>query len=418
MKLKFLYFLSFILLLFSGSQAFSQSTTERIPFRQNVFEEAISDAVMSGKPSLFYFRSDYCYVCLPLDSLLEIPSVMQYFSANYVNVSIDFYSPIGQRLAKKYNVRSLPSLLFLNAGGDAQFLIDEAFETETMLNFARLTINPMSGEEKYKQSLALKDKMLNWERIDELFDFTVIENMVFEKETELTMYNQTIMHKTLNDGQAFEHAQKYLKTQSDWTSEKNMQFILDFVDDTRSDAFQFLLVNRDMFIQAFGKETIDARINYLVNKRLYQLQPPPNYEEVVNLMAAESPENTDLRTYDYLIDVKLKTGKIVDYLSLERKYLSKFAPKDHERMIRMIKIYLDEIPDDYNADYYINLAVTANKLFPNSVDYQYTLARLYLKKGDKCGALEAAVKAYSLSVKQGDPVEYILDQILEIDKLH
>jgi hypothetical protein len=135
-------------------------------------------------------------------------------------------------------------------------------------------------------------------------------------------------------------------------------------------------------------------------------------------MTILDPENSDLRTYEYLIDMKLKTRKIPEYLFLERKYIKKFAPTDHERMNRMSNIHLAEIPDNLNTNYYIEQSIIANKLNPNNVDYLYTLSRLYIKNGDKCGALQAAARAYSLALKEKLDPGAITKLILEIDKMY
>jgi len=406
-----------ILILLSFNSVHSYGN-DSIPFLENTYEEALVKAENEYKPLLFYFHGDHCYDCTVLDSLYKTERLKEYLSLNYVNVKIEYNEPIGIRLKNKFNIKSLPSLVFLNEDQELIFIIDEDFTESDILNFARWTTNPSSRPSEFSRAFEQNRKIKNWEQVDSLFEFNVVDNLVIEKENATTLYHQTKMHKILNDGKVEEHLEKYLKTQDNWKSSKNMQFILDYASDPRSKAFEFLADNRKDFNEQFEKGMVDSLIEGIVHNRLYNLQPPPKFEETKKLMKLVSPKNTYKRTYEYLIDLKLSTENYIEYLFLERKYIKKFAPKDHVRMMRLINIYLEKITENYNADYYLKIALTANKLEPNNIDYLLSTCQLYIKKGDKCGALNSAVRAYSLTVENGDDAESILQTIREIDKMH
>jgi len=377
-----------------------------IVFLENVnYEVGIARAKEEGRPLMYYFHSDYCYDCSNLDSLFNTPEVQQYFNQNFLNIRIDYKQPIGDRLKKKFNIRYLPSVVLQNEEQGIVFILDQELQKEDLIQHGNWTLNPAKHGSEFLKALEKKRRMMNYERVEEIFDFAVVDNYVVEKENEITLYNQAQLHRLLNDGLAYEHFEKYLKTQEDWSTEKNMRFIFNFLDDTRSDAFKFLRANQDAFSNMFGKDTIDKFVNDLIYKRLYQLQPPPDYTETPALLQIRDPENSDMRTYQYLIDLKYKTNKIQEYLFLERKYIKKFDPRDHSRMIRMANVHLRMAEDNYNTQYYIDQAIIANKLDPNNIDYLYSLSRLYIKNHDKCGALQTAVRAYNLALKN------------EIDKL-
>lgn len=415
MKIRCIAAVFFVLITFYWSHA---NETDSIPFMENAYEEALLNAEKDYKPLLFYFHSSGCYDCLEVDSLLQLQRIVQYFKLNYVNVRVDFDEPMGIRLSKQFKVHSLPALVYLNENHELIFVLDSDIRTEKILNYARWTINPQSRSYTYNDALEKKRKILNWERVDSVFDFTVIDNMVIEKVDSTTMYFQSWLHKTLDDGLASEHAEKYMSTQEDWSTEKNTDFILAFVSDTRSPMFTFLIENEQLFIDRYGQEKIENLIGNLIHNRLYRLQPPPQYSEAKDLLGIISPKNTDVRTYEYLIELKYRTNHIIEYLHLERKYLQKFAPKDHKRMMRLVKTYLERISDDYNVDFYLEMAKTANKLNPNDLDYMTTLAKVYIKKGDKCGALSAAVRAYVMALETGAEATELLRMIVEIDSMY
>lgn len=409
---------TFVILFIFMFLTYLTKAQDSLIFYENIYEEALVKAEESAEPVLFYFYSQECYHCSELDSLLQTERLGQYFSLNYIAVKIDYHQPLGIRLSNKFNITVLPTLVFLDLKQRPMFKLSTDFSTENILKLARWNINPNSRNSDFQEAFEIREKMLNREKVDSVFEFTVIENRVLEHETATTLYHQSYLHQTLSDGLAEEHAIKYLKTQKDWTRPKNLQFIMDFVGDTRTELFQFMLKEKTLFYQNFGKGQVDSLMQKRVDQRLYQLQPPPKYGEVKELMRILSPTDTDVRSYLYLIDLKLREKNYAAYLSLQRKFIKKFAPKDHERMIQMLKIYLENIPENYNTPYYLEIAKTANKLHPNDIDYILVLTQLYIKNNDKCGALDSAVRAYTLTLEEGKDPSEILTLIREIDKMH
>jgi thiol-disulfide isomerase/thioredoxin len=406
----------FIMVCFTQT-LFSQDNNIEFDFNTN-YEEAVLKSNEEGKPLLFYFHSSYCYSCVPLDSVLKTDPLSGFLNDNFINIKIDVDQPIGDRLSKKFKIRYLPSIVMENLDENLVFVLKDNLESKKIKDHADWTLNPAKYGSAFISALEKKQKMLNYIRVDSIFDFSVVENYVVEKEDSTTLYNQCQLHNFLNDGLVNEHFEKYLAIQKDWTDETNLNFIIKFLDDTRSEAFTFLMKNRSFFSNKYGVEFIDAFIENVINTRLYKLQPQPKYDETMSLMQILDPENADLRVYEYLIDMKLKTNNIVEYLYLERKYLKKFAPKDHERMIRMGNVYLDQVSEDYNADFYIDYAEIANRLNPYNIDYLKTLTKLYIKKGDKNGAAVAIIRAFSLSRKNNLNEDEILALMLEIDKMY
>ena len=86
-------------------------------------------------------------------------------------------------------------------------------------------------------------------------------------------------------------------------------------------------------------------------------------------------------------------------------------------MIRLVDIYLENVPGTYNSEYYMQIAKTANKLNPNNIDYLFSFSRACFKAREKCCAMDNAVKAIALSIEEGRDIEPILQLLLEINTL-
>lgn len=239
----------------------------------------------------------------------------------------------------------------------------------------------------------------------------------FPDENSEKLSNQAVVHFRLRSGFAHEFVKKYLDAQVQLLTIKNLYFIMNFLDDTRSVGFKFLLTNRKSFDEAFGIEEVDKKINDLIYKRLYMIQPEPDYHEAFELLSLVSNIEVEKRAYEYLIIQKLNKKKIPDYLGLQRKYISRFATRDHERMIQMIKVYMENVAENYNTPYYIDVAKTAKKLSPDNLEYHIILTKLYLKDNDRKNAMAEAISALSLAKKLQAPIEPILELLLETQSL-
>ena len=87
----------------------------------------------------------------------------------------------------------------------------------------------------------------------------------------------------LMDGSHHIAAKKYLDTQTDWTTEDNMQFIHDFLYDARSKEFEFVIANREACESLLGKSAVNNTINILVNKELERAFPRPDKKRIKEL---------------------------------------------------------------------------------------------------------------------------------------
>lgn len=89
-----------------------------IIFEHTAFRDVLQKAQMQGK---FVFVDCYTSWCGPCRSMANNvftrTDVGSYFNAHFINVKVDMEKGEGIELAKKYQVKAFPTLLFLNADG-------------------------------------------------------------------------------------------------------------------------------------------------------------------------------------------------------------------------------------------------------------------------------------------------------------
>ena len=90
-----------------------------ITFHQGTWSEALASAKKENKLIFLDISASWCPPCRMLKArTFPNPDVGTFFNANFINVEVDGEEGEGIDLAKKYQIRSYPSLIFVNGNGD------------------------------------------------------------------------------------------------------------------------------------------------------------------------------------------------------------------------------------------------------------------------------------------------------------
>ena len=158
-------------------------------------------------------------------------------------------------------------------------------------------------------------------------------------------YDEAYTKLQEGDDTCWDSAQKYLNTQSDWSTHKNMRFICDFVRSTQSKEFQYLVENKSAFIEAFGEERINRNIIYTVYMRLHNGFPSPELDEAILLYSLCDDPNPKASAYKYVIKRKVDSGNDEDIL----KYLDEGFQEIGENDDKLLNLYAYYIEKQSNS---------------------------------------------------------------------
>ncbi len=261
-------------------------------------ETAIKKAKTEHKLVFVDTYATWCSPCKIMDRVFEDPDVSDYFNTHFVNVKIDMDGTQGKKMLHEYEVVWLPTLLILDGTGNVLVKIDKILTATELIEIAknaRSGIQTMVGTSLQDAPFSMGGRLQAEERDYDPSDMEEIIYVYNEKTSSgrpHIMYHEAYLHLQLMDGQHQKVVQKYLSTQEDWNTEKNIKFIFDFLQDVRSKEFEYFITHKARFEEVIGADKVKQTIHILVQQRLRNGFPRPSYDEAKKLYALLNPNPT------------------------------------------------------------------------------------------------------------------------------
>jgi thioredoxin 1 len=110
---------AFISLAYPLKNISGNETETGISFHQGTWEEALKLAEKEGKPIFLDISASWCGPCKKLKaSTFPDKEVGKFYNANFINVMVDGEKGEGIELARKFEIRGYPSLIFVDSNGE------------------------------------------------------------------------------------------------------------------------------------------------------------------------------------------------------------------------------------------------------------------------------------------------------------
>src|SRR5215213_6761664 len=118
-----------LLILFSSFLIHSFS--QEINFVAPEWQSLLADARKTNKLIFVDVYTDWCGNCKQMDkAIFTQKSVGSFYNSNFINTRIDAEKGIGVELAKKYNVGSYPTFLFVDGSGTLIYKNNAGFQEQ------------------------------------------------------------------------------------------------------------------------------------------------------------------------------------------------------------------------------------------------------------------------------------------------
>jgi len=423
-----------ISILFSES-VFGQS----VRFRNNIYEEALATAQREDKLVFIDTWAEWCGPCKKMEPVFRDPEVATYMNEHFVNIRIDMGKEgnIKQKVRIKYDVFFLPTLLIVDKFGEVMFRSDnKILSAEELVNIAKAVntpqeyiaaqtpkqspSDPILSEPKTVEKIAISGDMMLAKSSetgatvlvprpninDPNFSDDPNEKVLYtlgegqELPPEILYEEAYFRYSQLNDGTYREAVNKYLNTQSDLSTEKNLRFIFDFLMNTDTEQFEYLIDNRRLFEDIIGSEKVKESIGILVFQKMYQAIDRPNLTETRRLLSLVDPKTSEVVATEYFLNRLFDEGNKEEFVSQSIKYLRKLNPDDVE-IAKKMGMLID--PDFKISKKELSEATKCiSKMTKLHADYEllHLHAVLLYKKDKSPEALDMAQKAIIIAKNQ------------------
>lgn len=373
--------LSIFFTFFIGAYALSQTG---IKFEEGNFASILAKAKKESKPVFIDAYTSWCGPCkLMAKSIFPLATVGDYYNTHFINFKIDMEKGEGLKIAKKYNIKSYPTYLFLDEKGEEIHRTVGYAEENEFIQFAKDANDPN------KRLPALKKKFENGESSPEfLKNLAALAGMSDDR---------TFASKVL---------ERYFSTQSAITSQDITQLMMNIestedplykvFQNKKEDIIKITSKNdyeefdkgiklKSVYKKAYNKSTKVLDENYYLTEVQKFLEKKEAEKNLQDLKANIALDNKDYKTYE-----KIMLKMYENYSNVEPMDLG-FAAWGFAN---------NDITNKSSIEKAVLWAHKAIEKQPQVI-HMLTLARLYNKLGDKKNAKIWAEKSIGLAKTSG-----------------
>lgn len=363
----------YLLLLFVTLQTIN-SQNQFIP-DGTTYKTGLETAKKENKSLFVMLYADWCPHCnLMKKEVFSDPTVMDFLKKNYVCVWLNIEKEEGKAIQKKFNTKSLPTFLFLDANETLLYTLKGEMKTAEFMTEANNALNP-------KLQLPFLEK-----------EFLADPS----NSTKFFAYLNTLRKgKDRTDLSPATHA--YLNTQSDaqLISETNWRVIANGVTDINSREFQYVLKHQKEFATVASQNRVDRKVVSIVSELLRPLVDnldTVNYYKQREVAKSIRLQKTDSLVFKFDLTLAERTEKWKFYKKVTLEDTQKLVWNDASFLKDIGQTYLKHI-EDIDALKKSIFWVNHSLELTDSYDGNLLLARLYNKIKDKKTALKYAKKA-------------------------
>lgn len=340
--------------------------------------EALLQAKNSGKMVFLDAVTEWSGPCKLMNKcVFTDAAVGDFYNSKFISIKVDMEKGEGPALAKRYGIWQFPTLLFIDGDGNIQH---EAVGFYNAAEFIKLGKRAMNTE---LNLYALQQRYAMGERSSGLL-------------YALTETYSASFHPDLG-----KVADQYLKTQKDWSTDQNMEFIFQHTTDPFGPGFKYMINNRAAFTRLFGEEALSNTIDDIFDG--YQ-KAHPNLPlgEVQHLYTVVYPDRGAQLASAYRLTYYQKQEDWAAYAASAIEHFERYPTDDAEVLGQAALLFLHHVENRKMLKKSMHWAERAVALSPTWYNYD-TLARLYALTGKKRQAIKMTHLAIELARNSGTP---------------
>lgn len=370
--MRFIY-LSLLILFIHAGNAQNQFVHDDISYK-----DALVKAKQENKPVFVMLFATWCPHCNVMkNSTFQDTSVMTFLESNYVCVWKDIDKPEGLALKTKFDTKSLPSFLILDANETVLYNLKGEIKPAEFLNEIKNALDPKM-QLPYLQKQFLADPS-NANKC-------------------LAYLNALRKGRERVDLSKATHT--YLATQSDdqLLTEMNWRIIANGVTDIKSHEFQYVLQHQKEFGKVASPDRVEKKIINIVTELLRpytESLDTINYYKQREIAKTIHLQKTDSLIFSYDLTIAERSTNWKYYNKTALDGTQKYVWNTPSILKEIGQVYLKNISDVESLKKSIEWVKRSLDL-NDAYDGNLLLARLYIKIKDKKSALVYAKKAKAI----------------------
>ncbi len=366
---------------------FSAGQKSGIAFQQASWSQLLAKAKTEKKIIFVDAFATWCGPCKSMSAdVFTDEAVGNFFNRNFINAKIDMEAGEGITIASRYNVGAYPTYLFINGDGK---LLHKAIGYKEAEAFINTGLNALDPAKQF---------------------YTLIEKFNSGTITADQHYDLVISAVEMDDENAHEITDAYLKKQRDWLSEKNINLLLSVADDPTSDYFKFLVKNEKAAADILGVEYVTNGLDMIAFRHISDEinENAPIAESVAKveaLMKKHRPAiNARKIAYAYGISTTSQQSDLAKWRWYNARYYEEFGGNfTWEELNTLAWNFFEEENDPKLLKTALAMGLQSVSIESNFYNND-TVAHLFFKLGMKKEALPYAQTAQKLGKEAGEDV--------------
>ena len=233
-----------------------------INFEKGSFAETLAKAKAENKIVFLDAYTTWCGPCKKMTKeVFPQPEVGKYMNANFVSIKFDMEKGEGIQLAKMYNVKAFPTLLFLNSSGKELHRVVKGLNTEELIAEAKIANDPT-------KQLWYKEKQYN----EGKRDLTTVSNYVKG------------LFEAFKRDEAISIGREYIPSMSkeQYATVEGFTIIAYAGVDYKSEPYNYILNNQSIFssIKDIGQESVDYVLENAISSYVNNIAKKGTEEEL------------------------------------------------------------------------------------------------------------------------------------------
>ena len=414
----------------------NQTFSQGINFRQDDWQNVLMQAKAQKKLIFVDIYTAWCGPCKEMDKkTFTDVSVGDKFNARFINYKVDAEKGFGITLAKRYNVTSYPTCLFVDPSENLIYKQEGLLRAPDLVKEADMVLNnqanakPLYALDKLYENGRRDTEFLNeYIAVRSLYDRIDNRDLVEEYVKSLTPI-QYSADKTLRiivnngfkiDGKAFELLLKF-REKAESLFEGGVEKVNRAFSQSINEVFDVALKgkNQALFDKALSANlkalpnTAD-RVNdknklafYLAMKDVNKFSEAAEQylDQYVMFVQIESIRKQDLWEYEkimqnYKLGVRDSVGAgAAMYQNLKLNAKNTMARLTAAELNEVVKAFYDQVEDKTKLKKATEWAKRSLELV-ETPDAYHSYAQLMLKMGDKQMAMDIEQKAYDIAIRE------------------